>query len=83
MPCARQLGSHTADGLSPVIHLVLLLILQLHFTPDAQEKDLEIFHRLKLYADDDPTGQNKKPVTSVRIALGTPAVQDHSSCCCS
>eukprot|EP00878_Enallax_costatus_P038018 GHUV01043145.1.p1 GENE.GHUV01043145.1~~GHUV01043145.1.p1 ORF type:complete len:208 (+),score=44.90 GHUV01043145.1:368-991(+) len=36
----------------------------LHFTPDAGEKDLEIFHRLKLYADDDPTGQNKKPVTS-------------------
>ncbi|WIA17461.1 hypothetical protein OEZ86_014575 [Tetradesmus obliquus] len=34
----------------------------LHFTPDAQEKDLEVFHRLKLYADDDPTGQSRKPV---------------------
>lgn len=28
----------------------------LHFAPDSQEKDLELFHRLKLYSDDDPTG---------------------------
>jgi hypothetical protein len=41
------------------------LLPQLHFTPDAQEKDLEIFHRLKLYADDDPTGQSRKPVVHV------------------
>jgi hypothetical protein len=39
--------------------------MQLHFTPDAGEKNLEIFHRLKLYADDDPTGLSRKPVVHV------------------
>jgi hypothetical protein len=39
--------------------------LQLHFAQDAGEKPVEIFHRLKLYADDDPTGQTRKPVVSV------------------
>jgi hypothetical protein len=43
--------------------------MQLHFTPDAGEKDLEIFHRLKLYADDDPTGQSRKPVVHVSLNL--------------
>lgn len=38
---------------------------QLHFAPDSGEKPVEIFHRLKLYADDDPTGQTRKPVVSV------------------
>lgn len=41
---------------------------QLHFQPDAQEKDLEVFHRLKLYSDDDPTGASKKPVICVSRA---------------
>ncbi len=41
------------------------LLLQLHFAPDAREKDVEVFHRLKLYSDDDPTGQSKKPVVHV------------------
>eukprot|EP00879_Flechtneria_rotunda_P009663 GHRR01010110.1.p1 GENE.GHRR01010110.1~~GHRR01010110.1.p1 ORF type:complete len:207 (+),score=30.89 GHRR01010110.1:224-844(+) len=36
----------------------------LHFAPDAQEKPLEIFHRLKLYSDDDPTGATRKPVVA-------------------
>jgi hypothetical protein len=31
---------------------------------------MEIFHRLKLYADDDPTGQTRTPVTSVSGAVG-------------
>eukprot|EP00775_Hariotina_reticulata_P004301 gene4301-4553_t len=34
----------------------------LHFAPDVGEKDVEVFHRLKLYGDDDPTGQSRKPV---------------------
>jgi hypothetical protein len=39
--------------------------LQLHFAQDIGEKPVELFHRLKLYSDDDPTGQTRKPVTSV------------------
>jgi YEATS domain-containing protein 4 len=36
---------------------------QLHFADDAQEPPLEVFHKLKLYSDADPTNQStKRPV---------------------
>jgi hypothetical protein len=59
----------TSEEILVLKHVCLRM--QLHFTPDAQEKDLEIFHRLKLYADDDPTGQSRKPVVHVSIAFVT------------
>ena len=39
--------------------------MQLHFTPDAAEEPLELYHKLKLYGEDDPGGQAsvKKPVS--------------------
>ena len=41
---------------------------QLHFHDDVQESPLELFHKLKLYADADPTNQGtKKPVRSDTI----------------
>ena len=46
-------------------YAVLCRAVQLHFAQDSLEKPIEIFHRLKLYADDDPTGQTRKPVVSV------------------
>lgn len=57
-------------------HVVLCcaaLCPQLHFAADAGEKPVEVFHRLKLYADDDPTGQTRKPVVSVGYALLLPS----------
>ena len=42
-----------------------MLCAQLHFHDDVQEPPLELFHKLKLYADADPTNQGtKKPVRS-------------------
>lgn len=43
--------------------------MQLHFAPDVGEKDVEVFHRLKLYGDDDPTGQSRKPVVHVSVGV--------------
>ena len=42
-----------------------LLLLQLHFTDDAGEEPVELYHKLKLYGEDDPSGQasTKKPVS--------------------
>lgn len=42
-----------------------MILLQLHFTPDAAEEPLELYHKLKLYGEDDPSGQAsvKKPVS--------------------
>lgn len=42
-----------------------LLLLQLHFTDDAVEEPVELYHKLKLYGEDDPSGQasTKKPVS--------------------
>ena len=39
-------------------------VLQLHFTDDAGEEPVELYHKLKLYGEDDPSGQasTKKPV---------------------
>ena len=39
--------------------------LQLHFTDDAGEEPVELYHKLKLYGEDDPSGQasTKKPVS--------------------
>lgn len=38
----------------------------LHFTDDAGEEPVELYHKLKLYGEDDPSGQasTKKPVVS-------------------
>ena len=37
--------------------------MQLHFADDAQEQPVEIYHKLKLYSEVDPTIQStKKPV---------------------
>lgn len=38
----------------------------LHFTDDAFEEPVELYHKLKLYGEDDPSGQaiSKKPVVS-------------------
>ena len=40
--------------------------LQLHFQDDAGEEPVELYHKLKLYGEDDPSGQasTKKPVRS-------------------
>lgn len=42
-----------------------LAALQLHFTDDAFEEPVELYHKLKLYGEDDPSGQaiSKKPVS--------------------
>ena len=46
-----------------------MLHVQLHFADDAQEQPVEIFHRLKLYGDGEPTQQStKKPVCSLSVA---------------
>ena len=39
--------------------------LQLHFTDDSGEEPVELYHKLKLYGEDDPSGQasTKKPVS--------------------
>ena len=44
--------------------------MQLHFTPDAAEEPLELYHKLKLYGEDDPGGQAsiKKPVSLFDLA---------------
>ncbi len=41
-------------------------VLQLHFTDDAGEEPVELYHKLKLYGEDDPSGQasTKKPVSA-------------------
>ncbi|KAF8058402.1 TAF14B [Scenedesmus sp. PABB004] len=39
----------------------------LHFPPDSGEKDVELFHRLKLYGEDDPTGTKQKPVVHEQV----------------
>lgn len=46
------------------------LSLQLHFTDDAGEEPVELYHKLKLYGEDDPSGQasTKKPVSSQGIS---------------
>jgi hypothetical protein len=47
-----------------------MLHVQLHFADDAQEQPVEIFHRLKLYGDGEPTQQStKKPVRELLAAL--------------
>lgn len=47
-----------------VLLTCLTLLLQLHFTDDAGEEPVELYHKLKLYGEDDPSGQasTKKPV---------------------
>lgn len=42
------------------------MCLQLHFTDDAGEEPVELYHKLKLYGEDDPSGQasTKKPVSA-------------------
>lgn len=55
-------------GLFVALFLCMLLLSQLHFAPDAAEKPVEIFHRLKLYSDDDPQGKLQRPVVAVRAA---------------
>lgn len=39
--------------------------MQLHFTDDSGEEPVELYHKLKLYGEDDPSGQasTKKPVS--------------------
>ena len=40
----------------------------MHFHEDVQEPPMELFHKLKLYADADPTNQGtKKPVRTAVI----------------
>lgn len=43
----------------------VFVALQLHFTDDAFEEPVELYHKLKLYGEDDPSGQasTKKPVS--------------------
>lgn len=60
-----------------MLFCAVLFPLQLHFAQDAGEKPVEILHRLKLYADDDPTGQTRKPVVSVSTWPGRTAVTRH------
>jgi hypothetical protein len=47
--------------------------LQLHFTDDAGEEPVELYHKLKLYGEDDPSGQasTKKPVSAWLLTLVT------------
>ena len=50
-------------------HLSCFVQVQLHFADDAQEQSVDIFHKLKLYSEVEPTNQStKKPVRT---------------CCCS
>jgi len=46
-------------------------VLQLHFTDDAGEEPVELYHKLKLYGEDDPSGQasTKKPVSAWLLTL--------------
>ncbi len=47
-------GAHADPGMGAA---------QLHFQDDVQEAPLELFHKLRLYADADPANQGtKKPV---------------------
>jgi hypothetical protein len=47
-------GAHADSGMG---------VAQLHFQDDVQEAPLELFHKLRLYADADPANQGtKKPV---------------------
>lgn len=58
-----------------------MILLQLHFTPDAAEEPLELYHKLKLYGEDDPSGQAsvKKPVSSLKQSI---TFHSGSSCTC-
>ena len=55
----------TVGCLRSSVDLPDLLLLQLHFTDDAGEEPVELYHKLKLYGEDDPSGQasTKKPVS--------------------
>lgn len=70
---------HLKLWFSHVVLCCAVLCPQLHFAADAGEKPVEVFHRLKLYADDDPTGQTRKPVVSVGCTLLLPC---RLACCC-
>jgi hypothetical protein len=51
-------GAHADPGMGAA---------QLHFQDDVQEAPLELFHKLRLYADADPANQGtKKPVRPPR-----------------
>ena len=45
----------------PRTHFSLRSI-QLHFTPDARESEVTLYHRLKLYEEDGTPSNLKKPV---------------------
>jgi hypothetical protein len=44
------------------------LIPQIYFQPDAGERELSLFHRLKLYADDE-SQSTTKPVVAEEVSL--------------
>lgn len=50
--------------------------MQLHFADDAQEQPVDVFHKLKLYSDIDPTNQTtKKPVRGPQVTDATASSQ--------
>ena len=59
----HKLGCRPGCVLSPTSGMAPL---QVHFSDDCMEPPLELVHKLKLYAEHDPTGQasTKKPVSA-------------------